>query len=338
MPVSVIVGGQFGSEGKGKVAAWLADGLRAPWVVRCGGSNAGHTVCDAKGGKHIFRHLPTACINGVSKCLLAAGSYIDASVLEREVKESGIGPDRLFIDPAAVIITEEDKDNERRGIVDAIGSTGSGTGAAVVRRLSRNSPMLFAKDLPAFAPYIRDTKELLDKALRSDERVIIEGTQGYGLSVLHSGHYPYVTSRDTTAAAFISESGISPLYVDDICLVIRAFPIRVAGNSGELPDEISWGEVAEGVDFDGSLVEYTSVTGNIRRVGRFDPAIVRQAIAANAPTRVFLNHLDHIPAEAHRRFVDWVAEAIGMGIDYVGTGPRTLVPYDQYAKPQLRAV
>ena len=81
---------------------------------------------------------------------------------------------------------------------------------------------------------------LLRQHLDAGERLVLEGTQGFGLSLVHSSYYPFVTSRDTTAAAFVSEAGFSPLDVDEIVLVIRAFPIRVGGNSGPLPNEIDW--------------------------------------------------------------------------------------------------
>ncbi len=44
MPATIVVGGQYGSEGKGKVVALLASRLTSPWLVRCGGPNSGHTV------------------------------------------------------------------------------------------------------------------------------------------------------------------------------------------------------------------------------------------------------------------------------------------------------
>ncbi len=76
-------------------------------------------------------------------------------------------------------------------------------------------------------------------------RVIVEETQGFGSSPLNARHFPYVTSRDTTASAFLSETGLSPLDVDDVSLVIRSFPIRVEGNSGPLKDEINWATVSK---------------------------------------------------------------------------------------------
>jgi adenylosuccinate synthase len=62
MPVSVVVGGQFGSEGKGKVALELARLRGAAAAIRVGGANSGHTAIDATGKAHVFRHLPTAAL------------------------------------------------------------------------------------------------------------------------------------------------------------------------------------------------------------------------------------------------------------------------------------
>ena len=147
MPVTVVVGGQFGSEGKGKVAHYLAKTMGAAYAVRCGGSNSGHTVVDDNGKAWIFRHLPTAATLPDVKLAICAGSYIDVEVLCKEIEEIGVSPGRLIIDPAAVIITQECKDAERdSGLVQAIGSTGSGTGAAVAGRVQRKASVEFAKN------------------------------------------------------------------------------------------------------------------------------------------------------------------------------------------------
>jgi adenylosuccinate synthase len=133
------------------------------------------------------------------------------------------------------------KNNETRSsLIDRIGSTGSGTGATVAARISRKTSLLFAKDIPELNPFTAYVPEILRNALDHQERIIIEGTQGFGLSLFHARQYPYTTSRDTTAAAFLAETGLSPFDVDDVVLTIRAFPIRVAGNSGPLLDEIDW--------------------------------------------------------------------------------------------------
>jgi adenylosuccinate synthase len=170
--------------------------------------------------------------------------------------------------------------------------------------------------------------------MAAGERVIIEGTQGFGLSLLHGPYFPYATSRDTTAAGALSEVGLSPLDVDDVTLVIRSFPIRVGGNSGPFgADEIDWLTVAEEGGHSTSVEEFTSVTHRVRRVSRFDSEVVRQAIAVNRPSTIVLNHVDLIDANAvhgmtttGQAFVDYVEAGIGQTIDYVGVGPDDLIP------------
>ena len=106
MPVTVVVGGQFGSEGKGKVAHYLTREMNAHIVVRCGGPNSGHTVVDEHGSARIFQQLPTASNFAECRLAICAGSYIDLNILIREIKETKLEAGRLIIDPDAVIITE----------------------------------------------------------------------------------------------------------------------------------------------------------------------------------------------------------------------------------------
>lgn len=334
MPVSIVVGGQFGSEGKGKVAHYLAQKMEASFAVRCGGPNSGHTVIDQSGKARIFQQLPTAAILPDVKLAICAGSYIDLDILLREIQESGVGPDRLIIDPDAVIITEEIKQREAQsGLIGRIGSTGSGTGAAVVARINREESLVFARNVKALSGFIKDVPKILRDSLNKNEHVIIEGTQGFGLSLLHSRHYPCVTSRDTTAAAFLSETGLSPLDVNDIILTIRAFPIRVHGkNSGILPEEIDWQIITDEGGYEKYIMELTSVTKKIRRVARFSPDVVIQSIATNNPTKIVLNHLDYIENSQNKlesskiiNFVNYVQESIGSEITLLGFGPDILV-------------
>jgi len=329
MPVTVVVGGQFGSEGKGKVAHYLTREMNASIVVRCGGPNSGHTVIDEHGSARIFQQLPTASILPDVMLAICAGSYIDLNILFREIKETKLDTGRLIIDPDAVIITEELKYREAQcGLINRIGSTGSGTGAAVAARINREDSLLFAKDIPELKPYIANVSEILRNVLNSRERIIIEGTQGFGLSPLHSRLYPYTTSRDTTAAAFIAETGLSPLDVDNVVLTIRAFPIRVAGNSGHLDSEIDWETITKESGYPKPILEKSSVTKQVRRVARFTPDIVRKAIVANSPTIIVLNHLDYLSAicaqtqtKKTMAFIHNVERAIGCQIDLLGFGP-----------------
>ncbi|MFH7321638.1 adenylosuccinate synthetase [Desulfurivibrio sp. D14AmB] len=331
MPVSVIVGGQYGSEGKGKVAHYLARERKATVAIRCGGTNSGHTVIDSNGQSLIFRQLPTASILPDVKLVLCAGTYIDPAILKHEIALVRLAPSRLMIDPYAVIITEDHKKREQdSGLVERIASTGSGTGAAVIARIQRAPNLLFAKDVPELAEFIADVSEDLRRRLQRDERIILEGTQGFGLSPLHSRFNPYVTSRDTTAAGFLSEAGLSPFDADEIVMVIRAFPIRVGGDSGPLVNATDWETITREAGYEEPLQEITSVSKRIRRVARFDATIVKRAIQVNKPTATVLNHLDYLSYNASpshdkvRSFVNMASKSTGVVADYVGFGPTTM--------------
>jgi adenylosuccinate synthase len=330
MSVTVVIGGQYGSEGKGKVAHSLAREQNAAAMVRVGGPNSGHTSFAGDGSRQVLRQLPMTALDG-GLCLLGPGSYIDPAVLLEEVSRLGLGPDRVCVDYRAMTIAPRDAEVEgRRGLGERIGSTCSGTGAAVQRRIERRSQddlVIAAADL---RPFLGDSVARMREVLGEGRRVIVEGTQGFGLSLLQSPHFPYVTTRDTSAAGAISEAGLSPLDVDEVVMVLRAFPIRVAGRSGPFDsEEIDWETVAREAGLEDPPEELTSVTRRVRRVARFEPTIVAKAIAANRPTRVVMNHLDHVDARcrdglltsAVHEFLARAAAGIGREIDYIGIGP-----------------
>src|SRR5262249_43496313 len=138
MPVTVVVGGQFGSEGKGKVAHALAKDMRAAAAIRVGGTNSGHTVVSETGARHVFRQLPTAALLPECISVIPAGAYVDPNVLLKEASVTRLTSERLVIDPNAFVVTDADAMTENQsGLKDRIGSTLTGTGAAVIRRVWR---------------------------------------------------------------------------------------------------------------------------------------------------------------------------------------------------------
>lgn len=331
MPVSIIVGGQYGSEGKGKVAYEWAKKMHAVAAVRVGGTNSGHTVCIGK-KEYIFCNLPTASLLEGTNVVLPAGSYIDLDILRYEIELSKIERKLIKIDPNAVIIQSGYKELEKQSrLRETIGSTLSGTGAAVMARVCRNrqNPVVMAKDVEELKEFLTDTKSYLRGLLNEGKEIVIEGTQGFGLSNYHAKTYPYVTSRDTTAAAFLSEVGLSPFDVGHVVMVIRSYPIRVAGDSGPLTSEISWETVTQESGADEDIIERTSVTRNVRRVARFSPEIVCESLLTNRPDIVVLNHVDYIDyknrnnnilSDKQLAFVEKIENEIHHKIQYVGNG------------------
>lgn len=343
MPVSIVVGGQFGSEGKGKVALELVRAAKKTEtdnvaVVRVGGPNSGHTGYDRSKRKFALRQLPAGCIDRNVDVVFPAGSYIDVDVLLDEIRQLDYPRQRIYISPYASVITAEQKEWERKSNLGrAIGSTGSGVGAAVMASVARNADNFElhkheAAHCAPLADFVRDTSpesntsHLMRGWLSDDYRIIIEGSQGFGLSLLDGGYWPKATARGTTAASALAEAGLSPRDVDNVTLVLRSFPIRVAGKSGPLPHETSWEKIAETAGLDRNIQEFTTVTKKLRRVGTFDAELVLRALEANNPDDVVVNHLDYIgrpddlmDSESQlRNFISIVESKIGRTIDYYG--------------------
>src|SRR4030042_4209251 len=157
MPVTVVVGGQVGGEGKGKVAHFLAREMNARIAIRVGGTNSGHTVIDPRTQRPlILRQLPTAAILPDVTCVLGAGTYVNPKILFEELSRTGLYSDRLFIDPNAMVISEPDiREEKESSLRKSIGSTLSGTGAAVKRRISRDLSVKLSKDDERLQQFIR---------------------------------------------------------------------------------------------------------------------------------------------------------------------------------------
>lgn len=336
MPISIVVGGQYGSEGKGKVAHWLAREQTASFAIRVGGANSGHTVVTPSNKTIVLRQLPTPAILPSVKSVIPAGAYINSDILQREIRELRIRPNRLLIHPSAVVVDDSLLAIEASsGLVDRISSTGQGVGAAVAKRVLREESLVFAKEKTELAAYISPNLDsVLEDSLKQGHRVLVEGTQGFGLSILHGGHYPYATSRDTSAAGALSEAGLSPLDVDCVALVIRTFPIRVAGNSGPLPLETTWQRVGSDAGARIDITEMTTVTRKIRRVASFHPDVVCRALRVNRPNMLFLNHVDYTDHSMHEslevsrkaaKTIDEIESCIGTRVQFVGTGPCSII-------------
>jgi len=329
--VDVVVGGQYGSEGKGQVAAFLA--REYDLLIRVGGPNAGHQVYEEP-SPYTFHQLPSGTRASTAKLLIGAGANLNVATLMREIADCKVDAERLTIDPQAMVISDADKSREA-SLVKNIGSTGQGVGQATARRILRGKTVRLAKDIKELRPYIRDGRAVLEEAFRHRQRVLLEGTQGTGLSLYH-GHYPHVTSRDTTVAGCLAEAGVSPSRVQRVVMVCRTYPIRVQSpqnaTSGHMSQEITWETVAARSGYAAEELkqnELTSTTKRQRRVAEFDWELLRKAATLNAPTDIALSFVDYISKanEKARRFEQLTGETIRFieEVERVAAAPVSLI-------------
>lgn len=295
MPVSIVVGGQYGSEGKGKVAHYFAEELGAVAAIKVSGTNSGHTVYDKDGNPQILRVLPSPSLIPGMYCVIAPGAYFQPRILFDEMKRVGFPEDHLLIHPNAGVITEQiEREEKWSDLRERIGSTLSGTGIATCHRISCDGEFVRACEVPELDNYLVDTDAVLRKWLDEGKHIIIEGGQGFGLSLLHCNCYPYCTSRDTSASAFLADAGLSPLDVENVIQVLRSYEIRVAGNSGPMFHETTWEQVTKDAKSTKPISEMTSVSKRIRRVGYFDFDLVKRAVDVNQPNITVMNFMDYI--------------------------------------------
>jgi adenylosuccinate synthase len=294
--VLAVVGAQYGSEGKGAVIKQIADWF--PVHVRTGGPNAGHSLFHA-GRVWKMRSVPCGWVNASATLVIGAGAIVNPEVLRAEIDEikthdPGV-EDRIYIDARAWCVVPADIEVETDiGLRSSIGSTLEGVGSARVRRILRkeDTSMWALADHHRLAHMvIRDTGSLLQKWRQSGVRVLLEGTQGIGLSLTH-GEWPFVTSHDTSPAQLAADAGI-PCRGIETLLVFRTYPIRVAGNSGPLLGEITWEQLSQTLGR--TLQERTTVTGRVRRVGMFNQAALdraRRLTGARYGAMTFADYLD----------------------------------------------
>jgi adenylosuccinate synthase len=315
--VDVLVGGQYGSEGKGQVSAYLA--REYDFLVRVGGPNAGHKVYEEP-KPYTFHLLPSGTRASTARLVLGPGAVLSVEALLREIKDCEVTPERLSIDPQAMIIEESDISFEKGGLEHQIGSTAQGVGSATSRKVLRSAaspPVRLAGEVADLKPFIRETCAVLDGAFARGQRVFLEGTQGTALS-LHHGHYPYVTSRDTTVSGCLAEAGVAPSRVRKIIAVCRTYPIRVTspgGDSGPIGSEIQWDEVAQrsGDDLDAlKKHEKTSTTNRPRRVAEFNWTLLRRTVTLNGPSDIALTFVDYLDVKNReaRRFEQLTPDTI----------------------------
>jgi len=324
MSCTIIVGGFFGDEGKGKVVAHIAHKDKPVIISRGGvGPNAGHTV-QVGTKEYGVRMVPSGFVYKEAKLCIGSGVLVDPRVLEHEVEMLGVRG-RVFVDKRCGIITEDHiaRDKGSAHLSKKIGSTGSGCGPANSDRVMRISPQ--AKDVPELKEYLLDVPKAIDDALKLDQTVLLEGTQGFGIS-LYYGTYPFVTSKDTSASQIAADNGVGPTKIDDVIVVFKAYPTRV----GEGP--FSTEMTAAKSDAMG-IQEFGTVTHRKRRIGGWDGDMARYSAMINGCTQAAITGIDRIDkacfgvteyknlTKKAKDFIKQAEEDIGSPVTLISTGP-----------------
>ncbi|HID60308.1 MAG TPA: adenylosuccinate synthetase, partial [Hadesarchaea archaeon] len=229
----------------------------------------------------------------------------------------GVDPNCTVVEPYHI---EQDKSSEH--FKEKIGTTGTGCGPANVARVNRVAKL--AKDVPVLKRFLADVPKEVNDSIRKGELVLIEGSQGFALSLIH-GTYPYVTSKDTAASTLAADVGVGPTKVDDVMLVFKAYVSRVG--AGPFPTEISH-EKAEEM----GIVEFGTVTGRRRRIGTFDFDLAKRSAMINGATQITITCLDRLfkgasgakrweqlPSEA-KEFVEKIEKETGVPVTIISTG------------------
>ena len=316
----VVVGIQWGDEGKGKIVDNLAKDYDI--IVRYqGGHNAGHTI--VVGGKKVALHLiPSGILYPNTLNLIGNGVVLSPKAFLDEVAQFGEAQNRVFISPKAHLILPYheliDRANESNQ-AKAIGTTCKGIGPAYVDKVGRvgfrvgdlcDTQKLLANLREKLAnlahlkidinemeaqvrdyaqklqPFIKNVDAILWEAIAQNKRILLEGAQGSMLDIDH-GTYPFVTSSSTISAGACSGSGISPRDLGEIVGITKAYCTRVGKGYFPSEDFGTWGEKLQQKGG-----EFGVTTGRARRCGWFDALAVKYAIRINGITKLALMKLD----------------------------------------------
>jgi len=326
MPCTVITGAFWGDEGKGKIISYLALKDRLDACVRTGSVNAAHTVW-YNDNRYALHMVPAAFVHEKCRLYIGAGSNVHVQQFLKEVEETKV-KDRMWVDQQASIIEEKHSIQDKTNVhlKGTVGTTGWGVGPAIEERVRRSAKL--AKDIPELKSCLTDVAEEVNSAIKEKKRVLLEGTQGFMLSLFH-GTYPYVTARDTSASAICSEAGVGPKNVDEVLLVFKSFMTRVG--AGLLPGELSKEEAVKRGWF-----ETAAGTGRDRRSAPFNFEVAKKAVKVNSATQAAVTKLDALyptckgartfdglSAEA-KQFIKEIEKQTGISVVLIGTGPDAL--------------
>jgi len=335
--VTVILGSQWGDEGKGKVVDLLA--TSADIVCRCqGGNNAGHTIV-VDGVEYDFHLLPSGIIQPNVKSVIGNGVVIHLPQLFDEIEKNekkGMKDwqERLIISDRAHLVFDfhqavdglQEQENNQKG--QGLGTTKKGIGPTYSSKATRNGirvgdllgdfnrfrekfkvlvatyqrmfPSLqvdiddelakYEKYANKIRPLVYDTVSFLDKAIREGKKILVEGANAAMLDI-DFGTYPYVTSSNCTVGGVCTGLGISPMRINKVIGVVKAYTTRVG--DGPFPTELT-DEIGELMQNRGA--EIGTTTKRKRRCGWLDVFLLQYTNKINGYTALCVTKLDILDA------------------------------------------
>lgn len=327
MQTVVVVGTQWGDEGKGKITDFLAQ--RSDIVVRYqGGNNAGHTIV-LDGKKYALHSIPSGILNPNIQNILANGMVINPKALLIELdKLEGMDYKIAISDRAHVIMPYHLMLDEAKeaSLTHKIGTTHKGIGPAYTDKAERtglrmgefvneelfksrlseiliqkNQQLaLYGKKPLAFDDIFLEYKVYADR-LRpfvTNTSILINEAISKGKKVLFEGAqgtllcldhgtYPFVTSSSPTAASVPINTGVAPWLINGAIGVTKAYTTRVG--SGPMPTELN-DDIASYIREKGH--EYGTTTGRARRVGWLDLVLIKHAKTSGGLSGLAVTLLD----------------------------------------------
>jgi len=335
VPVTAVVGAQWGDEGKGKITDLLAQ--EADVVIRYqGGNNAGHTVVN-RHGTFKLHLVPSGIFNPNALCILGPGTVVNLQALcveLRDLEARGLATTNLRVSDRAHLLMPWhialDRLDERERGRQKLGTTGQGVGPAYADKVARHGIQAYEVhdekrfrqrvahelerenailqrfgDAPLDATAVADevlvaaatlgdrivdTLALVERAIATDARVLLEGQLG-AMRDLDWGIYPYVTSSNPLAGGAAIGAGIPPRFITRVIGVVKAYSTSVG--EGPFPTEMK-GDAGDALREMAN--EYGATTGRPRRVGWFDAVAARHAHRLNAFTELAVTKLDVLGA------------------------------------------
>ena len=324
MPTKVVLGLQYGDEGKGKVVDQLVENW-AEIVIRFqGGDNAGHTIYDEHGHKYVLHAIPTGVLKNNILNIISRGCVVNPVNIVKEITNLCVEPKNLRISPGCPVILPHHIEIDKAEYQKVIGTTAKGIGPAYSEYYSRSGLTLkdvcfnffkvkdrIIKDYQEATEFSKNDDELIEMissletscnylknylddnieenlqiAYSNNKNIVLEGAQGWGLDIW-SDFYPNVTSSSPSVGGAMISTGLSHVQIDEVIGIVKAYKTRVG--SGDFPTEL-FGEEINKIRIE--LGEYGATTSRPRRIGWLDLDELKIACQRNGVNHIIVTRTD----------------------------------------------